>query len=46
MLGREDSPWYPSMRLFRQSSWGDWGGVFERIRIAAEEHAAASGRTG
>jgi ADP-heptose:LPS heptosyltransferase len=28
---REDSPWYPTMRLFRQRRWGDWGEVFERI---------------
>ena len=28
---REDSPWYPDMRLFRQSSRGRWSGVFERI---------------
>jgi len=46
MLGREDSPWYPSMRLFRQSNWGDWGEVFERIRIAAAERAAATARVG
>jgi len=25
---RDDSPWYPGMRLFRQSSHGDWAGVF------------------
>ena len=31
LLGREDSPWYPTMRLFRQSRRGDWDGVFERI---------------
>ncbi len=31
LLGREDSPWYPTMRLFRQESPGDWNGVFERI---------------
>jgi tetratricopeptide (TPR) repeat protein len=31
LLGREDSPWYPTMRLFRQTRLGDWDGVFERI---------------
>lgn len=31
MLRREDSPWYPSVRLFRQSSPGDWRPVLERI---------------
>jgi len=28
---RADSPWYPTMRLFRQSRPGDWSAVFERI---------------
>ena len=28
---REDSPWYPTMRLFRQASLGDWMGVIERM---------------
>lgn len=32
MLDREDSPWYPGMCLFRQSSPGDWRKVFERLR--------------
>jgi tetratricopeptide (TPR) repeat protein len=32
----ERSPWYPSLRLVRQASWGDWGGVIERLR----EHMA------
>jgi len=29
-LHREDSPWYPTMRLFRQKRFGDWREVFER----------------
>jgi tetratricopeptide (TPR) repeat protein len=28
---REDSPWYPTARLFRQTAPGDWGGVIERV---------------
>lgn len=31
MLGREDSPWYPSMRLFRQERAGDWQPVIARV---------------
>jgi len=31
MLNREDSPWYPSMRLFRQPAAGDWDAVIERV---------------
>jgi tetratricopeptide (TPR) repeat protein len=34
MAGREDSPWYPTMRLFRQKSAGDWPGVFAAISTA------------
>jgi tetratricopeptide (TPR) repeat protein len=30
-LGRSDSPWYPSMRLFRQKTNGDWAGVFAEM---------------
>ncbi len=32
MLHRADSPWYPSVKLFRQDSFGDWGSVFRKIR--------------
>ena len=31
MLDREDSPWYPSMRLFRQENFGDWQQVFNTV---------------
>lgn len=31
MVDRDDSPWYPTMRLFRQESLGDWSGVFDRM---------------
>jgi hypothetical protein len=31
MLDRPDSPWYPSMRLFRQESIGDWGDVLQEV---------------
>lgn len=31
LLYRDDSPWYPSMRLFRQTESGNWDEVFERL---------------
>ena len=31
MLGRDDSPWYPRLRLYRQPRPGDWAAVFTRI---------------
>ena len=36
MLEREDSPWYPSMRLFRQLQPGDWSGIFAAVKQALE----------
>ncbi len=36
MLGRSDSPWYPSMRLFRQPIRDDWGSVFAEMTRALE----------
>ena len=39
MLEREDTPWYPTMRLFRQSQPGDWEGVFRRVKRELLEFA-------
>jgi tetratricopeptide (TPR) repeat protein len=32
MLNREDSPWYPTIRLFRQPSSGDWDSVIAKVK--------------
>jgi hypothetical protein len=32
--GRDDTPWYPSMRLFRQKVAGDWSGVVAQVAAA------------
>jgi len=37
LVGRDDSPWYPSARLFRQAELGDWDGVFARVAAALRE---------
>lgn len=39
MLDRTDSPWYPSMRLFRQKSRGDWSSVFKELKKELQEVA-------
>jgi hypothetical protein len=44
MLGRADTPWYPTMRLYRQSAPGDWESVMERV--AQDLRAAAAERRG
>jgi tetratricopeptide (TPR) repeat protein len=41
MLQREDSPWYPTMRLFRQTKFGHWPDVFERIAAALQTAVGA-----
>ncbi|PPQ29491.1 tetratricopeptide repeat protein [Rhodopila globiformis] len=41
-LDRDDTPWYPSMRIFRQTSRGDWAGVIEQVRQALEREAVAA----
>lgn len=39
MLHREDSPWYPTMRLFRQPQPGDWPSVFVLVNEALQNSA-------
>jgi tetratricopeptide (TPR) repeat protein len=41
MLGRSDSPWYPSMKIFRQPLPGDWGSVICQV---ADELAELFGK--
>lgn len=36
MLDREDSPWYPTAKLFRQSGFGDWEEVLARVKAELE----------
>ncbi|CAO3363850.1 tetratricopeptide repeat protein [Azospirillum palustre] len=40
MLDREDSPWYPTMRLFRQDKPGSWDDALNRLERALRSHAA------
>ena len=37
LLERDDSPWYPSARLFRQKRLDEWAEVFVRIKAALEQ---------
>ena len=49
LLDRQDSPWYPTMRLFRQRKWGCWDDVFQRIakelRILVSKNEVTSRKT-
>lgn len=40
LMDRDDCPWYPGMRLFRQTVRGDWTGVFARMTEDATKLAA------
>jgi len=37
LRNRDDSPWYPTLRLFTQTAPGDWSGVIDRVKHALAE---------
>ncbi len=43
--GRDDSPWYPTMRLFRQKQTGDWDEVIARVLQALTTGGKAAGKS-
>lgn len=43
LFRREDTPWYPNMRLFRQRILGDWRPVFQRMGAGLAQMAGAAG---
>jgi len=40
LLDRADSPWYPSLTLFRQQQAGDWARVLDRLATALARFGA------
>ena len=41
---RDDSPWYPTMKIFTQASKGDWEGVIARVAAELKARFANLGR--
>ena len=46
LLHRTDTPWYPTMRLFRQSAVGDWDSPLEQLRQELSDAANRPSRRG
>jgi len=45
LLDRTDSPWYPSIKIYRQASWGDWHGVMQQVKVDLQQWAATATRS-
>jgi hypothetical protein len=45
LLNREDSPWYPTMRLFRQPAIRDWATVIRRVAGELQNFCSSGART-
>jgi hypothetical protein len=43
-LKKEDTPWYPTMRLFRQPRLTDWDAVIAKVREQLQSLVESSGR--
>jgi tetratricopeptide (TPR) repeat protein len=45
LLDRDDSPWYPTARLFRQYAPGDWSGVIDHVGVELTTRLCAVGES-
>jgi Tfp pilus assembly protein PilF len=43
LMERQDSPWYPSMRIFRQDTLGDWSNIARRLPVTLAIEAGKKG---
>ncbi len=43
LRGRDDTPWYPGAKLYRQAAAGDWGELAARVGVALEEYGKSGG---
>ncbi|HVZ52440.1 MAG TPA: glycosyltransferase family 9 protein, partial [Pseudolabrys sp.] len=46
LMGRDDSPWYPTARLFRQGEAREWDGAIARVREALSLPPRSGGEGG
>jgi len=44
LRGRDDNPWYPNLRQFRQAEAGSWDAVIDRVRAALDHETQITAR--